>query len=472
MKNVLWITVDSMRTSPSEADDRGIIPFFEKFKANAVCFSNCYCSAPSTVMSVSSMMTAVPAVYHSTCYDHFDKNSVGFESLPIWFESIGYQAKSVVFFPEGRQHLTHLMGDTLRRHWPKGKASLFWSNKDIYSVFSAALNEVDPQKPCFFYVHFNLRHDPRTNEWVEKCYETFKSQFEDAIILLTSDHGYPDPKRGIKRREMVYHGHDLLLTDDNVCVPLAIEGLPGQQKNQVRNKLVSLIDIAPTIQRAVVPEISHTLNDEFFDAGVDLLSSDRRTLEVYNRYIFQNNLKIKFVIDGRKLILSDGAFEVEEDFNTCLYEPTDTEVDHISSKMSGINVHFQKFINRKARSLPAGSIIYCSRPTGFFREFFNFAVANDVCVTDKITDIDPTRPIFICRSSENIFQTINDYRTVRSVVGKKGSIRGISLNFDVIPLQKSKIRAVAYLFFKKFIPRFVKSPSHTILEVLVVLKRI
>ena len=73
---MLWITVDSMRTGPSEVDDRGVIPFFEKFKANAVCFSNCYCSAPSTVMSVSSMMTAVPAVYHSTCYDTLIKTAL------------------------------------------------------------------------------------------------------------------------------------------------------------------------------------------------------------------------------------------------------------------------------------------------------------------------------------------------------------------------------------------------------------
>lgn len=472
MRDVLWITVDSMRTYPSELDDRGVIPFFEKFSRDGVSFSNCYCSAPSTVMSVSSMMTAVPAVYHSTCYDHFDKNSFGFESLPNWFKDNGYRVGSVVFFPEGREHLTHLMGDTLKKHWPKGKSSLFWSNRDIYSVFSSALNSAEQERPCFFYVHFNLRHDPTTNFWVEKCYERFKTSVEDPLIILTSDHGYPDPKHGIKAMEMVYHGHDLLLTDDNVRVPLAIQGLRGLNKGATNDNLVSLIDIAPTIQKAIKPTLKNTINDNFFDCGTNILQPKRRSLEIYNRYIFQNNMKIKFVRENQKLIFADKKFEIEENFSTCDYQPNDADLDYVRDKLEKIDRHFRQFMNEKAKLLPKNSIIFCSKPPQAYKDFFSFQIANGIRVIDDVAHLDPERNIFICKSSDNVFQTIRDYKKVRSVVGRKVPIGCVSLNFEIIPIERSKIRAIASLFFRKFLPRFIKSPSHTILETVVVLKRL
>ena len=86
-------------------------------------------------MSVSSMMTAVPAVYHSTSYDHFDKNSLKFDTFPAWLQRNNYTSQSIVFFPEGREHLTHLMGDTLQKYWPKGRNQRFWNNKEIFKVF-------------------------------------------------------------------------------------------------------------------------------------------------------------------------------------------------------------------------------------------------------------------------------------------------------------------------------------------------
>lgn len=290
--NILWITIDSMRTYKS-SDDRGKINFFDDFCKTAISFENCYCSAPSTVMSVSSMMTAVPAIYHSTNYDHFDKNSLKFDTLPAWFERNQYKSQSIVFFPEGREHLPHLMGDTVRTHWPRGRNQRFWNNEEIYNVFVSALSDCNKNNGNFLYVHFNLRHDPKTEKWVKKSHDLFKNKFNNCIIILTSDHGYPDPKRGILQKEMIYHGHDLLMTEDNVKVPLAISGLGKKFSGRVSNNLSSLIDIAPTIQKIINPNIKSTLNQKFFDSGMDLFSGQRKHVQVYNRYIFQKNQQIK-----------------------------------------------------------------------------------------------------------------------------------------------------------------------------------
>jgi arylsulfatase A-like enzyme len=65
--------------------------------------------------------------------------------------------------------------------------------------------------------------------------------YEDALILVTSDHGESLLDRGI------WVGHGLFLTDDEIRVPLIVK-LPGNAHAGTRvGDLVSQIDIAPTL---------------------------------------------------------------------------------------------------------------------------------------------------------------------------------------------------------------------------------
>ena len=472
MPNILWITVDSMRTYESSNDDRGKIAFFDEFCNNALEFKNCYCSAPSTVMSVSSMMTAVPAVYHSTTYDHFDKNSLDFETFPSWLTKKNYQTQAIVFFPEGRQHLTHLMGDTVKQYWPKGKDHLFWSNEDIYNVFDAALNNIRSNENNFLYVHFNLRHDPDTDAWVRKSYDTFKQRLSDTIIVLTSDHGYPDPERGLKQKEMIYHGHDLLLTDDNVRVPLAIEGLQFHNKGANNTDLASLVDIAPTLQKVIEPDLKHTLNDYFKDSGIDLFSKKRNSTEVYNRYIFQKNQQIKFIFEDVKVILSKGKFQKEINFKLIDYVPNFAENKFILEKLKFINNHFNKFINMKLSNFPEGSKLFCSAPPEKLIDFFKLPNKYNISIYTNFADIAGTSQIYIIKTSDNIFKTLDDVKYVKKNTEKGTKIQILSLNFELINIESNKLAAALNLLKTKFFPRFISNPTHAVKELIIVMKKL
>ena len=470
--NILWLTVDSMRSYSGNSDDRGRISFFDEFCQDAIEFTNCYCSAPSTVMSVSSMMTSVPAVYHSTAYDHFDKNSFGFETFPKWLMKNGFTTKAIVFFPEGREHLSHLMGDTLKRFWPQKKKNLFWNNKDIYDVYSAALSECSSNENNFLYVHFNIRHDPTTNKWVKKCYREFERKFKNPLVVLTSDHGYPDPDRGIKQKEMIYHGHDLIMTDDNVRVPLAIKGLPGISGFKTDTRLASLIDVVPTLQRIIDPQIKTTLNGSFFDSGVDLLSETRKSLQIYNRYIFQKNQQIKFVFEDKKIIYSNNIFTSEVGSNVEHYNPTQKEVKFVDDHIEKIFGHFYIFLEKKLQKLEQEAFVFTTNAPPNIKSILNNRNSKNIKVTDNLSDISSSSKVYVLKSSENVFSTINDLNSVNKVLDKRNKPKVVSLNLDFITIPRNKFLAVLTLVRKKLMPRLISNPMHTIKELIIVFKKV
>ena len=58
--NVVWTIVDSVRKYHSD-DDRSRLDIMDEFAREAVEFKNVVTSAPSTVMSISAMMTSLPS---------------------------------------------------------------------------------------------------------------------------------------------------------------------------------------------------------------------------------------------------------------------------------------------------------------------------------------------------------------------------------------------------------------------------
>lgn len=461
-----------MRTYKTDADDRGKIDYFDEFCRSAISFENCYCSAPSTVMSVSSMMTAIPAVYHSTSYDHFDKNSAGFETFPGWLQKQGFITRSILFFPEGREHLTHLMGDTLERFWPSGKNSRFWTNEDISSVFKKALSEADPKEKNFFYAHFNIRHDPNTNYWVKRSIEDFEAKFDNAVIILTSDHGYPDPTRGIDQKSMIYHGHDLLMTDDNVRVPLAIKGIDANNIPNISESLVSLIDIAPTLQRIIDPCIIKTLNGDFPDSGIDIFENNRCSLEIFNRYMFQPNQQIRFVGIDDTFMISDSEIYTKHSAELGKYDLTTNQKVKLLERLDTIRSHFKTFLQNKVEKLEKDSVIYCSNPPPNINYFINEIIDFPISITNDLGKIKDGSPVYILKASDNLFQTLKDIKSLKKSKKSQHHINILSLNLDIITIPKNRGSVVFYLFYNKFLPRFLANPIFTIRELIIVLRKI
>lgn len=247
IKNIIWILVDSVRNYHTDKDDRGRLDVMDKFALKSVEFETAITSAPSTVMSVCSMMTGIPSIYHSRTYKDFDYQNSDIATLPQIMDKEGYNAKSVIFFPEGRRFLKPIFVDICEEYWTKdANPKDFWSNQTVFNISKNILDDVQNENN-FIYFHFNCRHDPHTSEIVADFLALIeeKGYFENSIIVLNSDHGYPDPSRKISFQDRAVLGHDLIMTDDNILTPVFIyypECVPKKIKFPV-----STLDIMPTV---------------------------------------------------------------------------------------------------------------------------------------------------------------------------------------------------------------------------------
>ena len=200
--NIIWIFIDSVRRYYSE-DDRSRLKIMDKFKSNAIEFTDVVTSAPSTVMSISAMMTGCHSYILGTNYNDFRFNRKEFPSLASILKSEGWDCNAILMHPEIREKLTCL--DIYpRRKWPKNFShGYWWSNNVIYDFLSKVLkNEKSSKSPInkFWFIDYNCRKDPKTSNTVEKTINLFYENgynHENSIFILCSDHGYPDPSRGI-----------------------------------------------------------------------------------------------------------------------------------------------------------------------------------------------------------------------------------------------------------------------------------
>ena len=105
------------------------------------------------------------------------------------------------------------------------------------------------EEPFFLLAWYNCRGDPDTSVKVERDLGRLKEMgaLDNCIFVMCSDHGYPDPSRGIGPQWFARQGltHDLVVTDDNILVPLLIR-YPGCTPRRVTTP-VSTMDLMPTI---------------------------------------------------------------------------------------------------------------------------------------------------------------------------------------------------------------------------------
>ena len=74
----------------------------------------------------------------------------------------------------------------------------FWDNDNINEILEALLED-DFSEPYFLYLNYNCRHDPTTSQKVEYGLSMMEERglLENTIVIINSDHGYPDPSRNI-----------------------------------------------------------------------------------------------------------------------------------------------------------------------------------------------------------------------------------------------------------------------------------
>lgn len=250
--HVVWIIIDSVRRYHTD-DDRTRLKFMDEFSRNAVEFSNVVTSAPSTVMSISAMMNSLPAYFIGRNYNDFRFDNEFFLSLPQYLKLFGYKSKALLMHPDIREKLTFF--DLVpKKYWPAGFShGDWWSNAMILKLLKNCLKYDNAQnrKPTFWFVDYNCREDKNISSIVDETVSTFNQNGycrENTIFIICSDHGYPDPSRGItpkllKEKNMT---HDIFMTDDNIMIPLLLS-YPGCNEGLKIKETISSLDIAPTI---------------------------------------------------------------------------------------------------------------------------------------------------------------------------------------------------------------------------------
>ena len=308
--NILWIIVDSVRNYHTNADDRGRIDIMDTLAKKGVEFTTAVTSAPSTVMSTSAMMTSVPAIYQSLIYEGFNSKTRSLNTLQSILSDNGYNVMNTIFFPEGRSYLAPMIGDICEKYWPDHlDPNKFWDNDNINEILEGLLDD-GLSDPFFLYLNYNCRHDPDTSQKVEHGLSMLRDRglLEDTIIVINSDHGYPDPSRNISYTQMRDLGHDLVMTDDNILAPL-IFVVPNTLP-KVITEPVSLLDISPTILDLIGLNNGKLKNDNEMGNSLKSLILEEDTKpqnliqRVDNRYIAQK-LRLSALRDNRYKYIFD-----------------------------------------------------------------------------------------------------------------------------------------------------------------------
>ena len=272
--NIVFAIVDSVRHYHTEGDDRTRLDFMDEFAQDSIEFKHVITSAPSTVMSISAMMTGLPSFYLGRNYSDFRFDNNYFTTLSSILNSKGWETRALIMHPDIRDKL-RVFDLIPRKYWPKGFShKTWWDNKKINSLLKNALRIDGDQspKPCFWFLDFNCRQDPETSDIVKDSFQALKEAGYDetnTIFILCSDHGYPDPTRGItpellKEKNLT---HDIFMTEDNIRIPFFIS-YPGCTKGQKIEDIISTLDIKPTLLQLLNIEVSEEVSSKWHGKGL------------------------------------------------------------------------------------------------------------------------------------------------------------------------------------------------------------
>ena len=287
-KNIIHIVVDAVRYYDSQQDERDKLKYYEKLRQqdDFICFEKMIVSAPSSVMSAITMFTGVHSYHLARNYNDFKMEPELYHTIVETVKDAGYNAYGVFNTREMREKFRCLFEYTPTAYLPK-HAKLHqhkWLNTDLNHITENMINAgCFNHRPFYLMLWYNSRWDPKATDTVEEMMRILASQpfYDDTLIMLSADHGYPDQRRGLTSDgpDLKKAGlrHDCILTDDNVCVPFCIkfpkEQMPALDQNQ-RDRLyqtpISQQTILPTQLRSL--GLSLNKSKRFEPKGDDLFS--------------------------------------------------------------------------------------------------------------------------------------------------------------------------------------------------------
>lgn len=310
-KNVIWVVVDCVRNYQSGTDDRDKLDIMYELESEFASFDNMMVSAPSSIMSAANFLTSVPSYYLAGNYSQFQFDRENYWSITDVLKHNGYQNHSILNAYDCRSMLTDLVDLVDDKFLTKEvrPTMMRWPNSEVTKIFNNLLDS-NPKDPSFHFLWYNTRLDPNMSNEVKGLIDNIKERklFDDSIIIVTADHGYPDRERGLVSDgwDLLKAGlqHDLILTNDNINVPFLLY-YPGVKPGKV-STLVSTEDIMPTIMDLLDIELPYEKKLPLFgESLIPLLSTEKVSEKALN--FFEN-----------RVIRSDARFSLQKNRITSL----------------------------------------------------------------------------------------------------------------------------------------------------------
>jgi hypothetical protein len=251
-KNIIWIVVDCVRNYQSGTDDRDKLDIMYELESEFASFDNMMVSAPSSIMSAANFFTSIPSYYLAGNYSQFKFDNESYWCINDILKEYGYKNHAIMNAYDCRSMLNDFVDLVDDKFLTKNvrPTMMRWPNKDVTKIFNNLLDS-EPQDPSFHFLWYNTRLDPNMSNEIKGLIQDIKNRelFDDSVIIVTADHGYPDRERGLVSDgwDLLKAGipHDILLTNDNINVPFLLY-YPGVKPGKVNN-LVSTEDIIPTL---------------------------------------------------------------------------------------------------------------------------------------------------------------------------------------------------------------------------------
>ena len=362
---IIFIVIDSVRFYETSIDDRGRLPYMDEFSKFSIEYKNAITSAPSSVMAAATMFTGIESAYLARNYNDWEFDTENFVSLQNTLKKNGYEIYSIDNSRTGREVTKDLTQPLSKKYFPKGITHRnFWTNIEMVSIFKNILNK-NPPKKSFFMLWFDCRNDPNTSYCVEETVNLLKKNnfFDDSVIIMTSDHGYPDPSTGLNVNTMRNMRHDMVVTDDNIKVPLLIK-TPDLKKGIV-NEIVGHIDLMPTVLN--LAEIEFPLKNKSIISGIDIVKNKdnldkNRIIRTDTRLLLQegritslrsNSLKLVIYHDENKKELYNLENDPQELSPLKIINSSKTKNfdDYLNNSNQKINQYHQKYISTRIITL-------------------------------------------------------------------------------------------------------------------------
>jgi hypothetical protein len=249
-KNIFWFIIDSVRTFRTGMDDRDRLDIMDEFGKDSVEFTNCFTSAPSSLLAAGAMFTGYPSAFIARHFNDWKFDDENISTIKTLVDEHGYTSIPLIDGRNAREKYQNLLPPFPSSYLPKGRhlRDYVWNNKELTEIFEHIIKTKTFDDPFVFVFWYDCRRDPNISQHVEKAIKLIKKHgyYDDSIVIMNSDHGYPDPRTKINEGFFKNMGHDMILTDDNIKTPLFIK-YPGSPNGISIDNTVGHIDILPTI---------------------------------------------------------------------------------------------------------------------------------------------------------------------------------------------------------------------------------